>query len=175
MHIYRADLRDLAACLALDGSYETDRVWQVTQIEELDQVVTRFSVVQLPRTMRVPYPSWGETLLAHQERGDLILVAAESGEVRGYIDQETLPDQGIAWVQHLVVAPSFRRTAIGSTLLARSMQHARQVGLLHLLAMVQSKNHPAISFLQHHGFSFCGYNERYYRNNDIGLYFARGL
>jgi len=175
MHFYRADLRDLAACLALDGSYETDRVWQVIRSEELDQVVTRFGVVQLPRTMRVPYPSWGEALLAHQERGDLILVAAESGEVRGYVDQETLPDQSIAWVQHLVVAPEHRRTAIGSALLTRSMQHARQAGLSHIMALVQSKNYPAISFLQRHGFAFCGYNERYYRNNDIGLYFARGL
>ena len=31
MHIYRADLRDLAVCLTLDGSYETDHVWQVIQ------------------------------------------------------------------------------------------------------------------------------------------------
>jgi len=43
------------------------------------------------------------------------------------------------------------------------------------MAILQSKNHPAISFFQRHGFKFCGYNERYYRNQDIGLYFGRGL
>jgi len=53
MHIYRADLRDLAACLALDGSYETDYVWQVTQQQDADQVVTRFHTVRLPRAMHV--------------------------------------------------------------------------------------------------------------------------
>src|SRR5512135_2996431 len=104
MHIYRADLRDLAACLALDASYETDYVWQVNQHAEQDEVVTRFRTVRLPRSMRVKYPAWSEALLAHQERGDLILVAAESSEVRGYIDQQGLPDQGIGWIQHLIVA-----------------------------------------------------------------------
>ena len=40
-----------------------------------------------------------------------------------------------------------------------------------MMAVVQSKNFPAISFLQKHGFKFSGYNERYYRNQDIALYF----
>lgn len=175
MHIYRADLRDLTACLALDGSYETDHVWQVTQQVEGDEVVSRLRTIGLPRTLRVPYPSWGEALLAHQERGDLILVAAEAGEVRGYIDQETQLDQGLAWIQHLVVAPAFRRQGTGGALLARGIHHARQQGLTQIMLVVQSKNYPAIRFLERNGFTFCGYNERFYRNRDIGLYFGRGL
>src|SRR5512141_1992405 len=128
MHIYRADLKDLSACLALDASYETDRVWQVTQQEDDGEVVTRFRTVTLPRVMRVPYPSWGEALLTHQERGDLILVAAEAFEVRGYVNQECQPDQDIAWIHHLVVAPQYRRQGFGTALLARALQHARQQG-----------------------------------------------
>ena len=175
MHIYRADLRDLTACLALDASYETEHVWQVMQQQEGDDMVARFRVVQLPRTMHVRYPSWSESLLANQERGDMILVAAEASTLRGYIDQETQGDQDIAWVHHLVVAPAFRRQGIGAALLQRGMQHARQEGLAQMMVIVQSKNHPAISFLQRHGFVFCGYNERFYCNQDIGLYFGRGL
>jgi len=175
MHIYRADLRDLAACLALDGSYETDHVWQVTQQEDDGEVHTRFRTVRLPRLMRVPYPGWGEALLAHQERGDLILVAADAGEVLAYLDQECQPDQGVAWVHHLVVAGPLRRQGIGSALLMRGMQHAEQQSMSHIMTAVQSKNYPAISFLQGHGFKFCGYNERYFRNQDIALYFVCGL
>jgi ribosomal protein S18 acetylase RimI-like enzyme len=175
MRIYRADLHDLATCLALDGSYETDYVWQVTQQYEDNQVATRFRTVRLPRSMRVPYPSWGEALLAHQERGDLILVGVENAEVHGYIDQESQPDQGVAWLHHLIVSPSHRRHGIGTALLARGLQNARQSGLAHAMTVVQSKNYPAIKFLERNGFAFCGYNERFYRNLDIGLYFARGL
>jgi len=43
------------------------------------------------------------------------------------------------------------------------------------MTVVQSKNYPAIQFLTRHGFRFCGYNEQFYRNRDIGLYFVRGL
>jgi ribosomal protein S18 acetylase RimI-like enzyme len=175
MHIYRADLRDLAACLALDGSYETEYVWQVTQREEEGQVVTRFRTSRLPRMMRVSYPSWGEALLAHQERGNLILVAAEASEVQGYIDQETDSDQGIAVIHHLVIASAQRRRRVGTALLTRGIQQARQQGLAAAMVIVQSKNFPAISFLEWNGFKFCGYNERFYRNQDIGLYFVRGL
>ena len=175
MRVYEADLRDLAACLALDGSYETDRVWQVVQKEDRDRVAVRFRTLELPRPMRVAYPSWGEALLAHQERGDLVLVAAEASEVRGYLDQEPQLDQAMAWVHHLVVAPRHRRQGIGSTLLIRGMQDARRQGLTYIMTAIQSKNYPAIRFLQHHGFSFCGYNERFYSNLDIALYFGRGL
>lgn len=175
MHIYRADLRDLAVCLTLDASFETDHVWQVTQQPEDNQVVTRFQIVRLPRSMQVQYPRWSEALLTHQQRGDLILVAASANEVRGYIDQETQLDQGVAWIHHLIVAPEYRRQGIGEALLARGLQQARQQALSHVMTVVQSKNHPATLFLQKQGFRFCGYNERYYRNRDIGLYFVRGL
>ena len=175
MRIYRADLHDLAACLALDGSYETDYVWQVTQQYGDDQVSTRFRTVRLPRSMRVPYPSWGEALLTHQERGDLLLVAVADSEVCGYIDQECQPDQGVAWLHHLIVSPLQRRHGIGTALLTRGLQHARQLELAHAMTIVQSKNYPAIKFLERNGFAFCGYNERFFRNLDIGLYFARGL
>lgn len=175
MHIYRADLRDLTGCLQLDASYETEHVWQITQQQEGGQVVTRFQVTKLPRAMQVQYPGWSEALLAHQQRGDLILVAAAATQVHGYIDQETQPDQTLAWIHHLVVGPDHRRQGIGSALLARGLQHARQQALSQAMTAVQSKNYPAIQFLQKHGFRFSGYNERYYRSRDIALYFVRGL
>jgi ribosomal-protein-alanine N-acetyltransferase len=102
-------------------------------------------------------------------------VAAEASEIRGYINQEFQADQSLAWIHHLIVAPKYRRQGIGTALLLRAMQNARQQGAGHMMTVVQSKNYPAIDFLQGHGFSFCGYNERYYRNLDIALYFVCGL
>ncbi len=175
MHIYRADLRDLTACLTLDANYETNFVWQVNQQEEEEEIVTHFRQVRLPRSMRVRYPVWGEELQQHQERGDLILVASEAAEVWGYVDQQCLLDQGVAWLHHLIVAPPHRGAGIGHALLMRALQDAHHQGMNQVMSVVQSKNHPAITFLLHHGFKFCGYNERYYRNHDIALYFACGL
>jgi ribosomal protein S18 acetylase RimI-like enzyme len=175
MHIHRADLPDLATCLAIDGSYDTDYVWQVTEQEEPGEIVEYFRTVRLPRVMRVAYPSWSEALLAHQERGDLILVATEADEVRGYVDLQPQPDQGSALLHHLIVQEAHRRRGLGTALLARSMADVRHQDLQYVVASVQSKNFPAISFFQRNGFRFCGYNERYFRNQDIALYFACGL
>ena len=105
----------------------------------------------------------------------MILVAAEAGEVRGYINQETQPDQASAWMHHLVVSPAYRRQGIGTALLGRGHSARPPARLPHMMTVVQSKNYPAIQFLGRQGFRFCGYNEQFYRNQDIGLYFVRGL
>ena len=39
----------------------------------------------------------------------------------------------------------------------------------------QTKNYPAICFYRKHRFVFCGFNDRYYTNQDIALFFAQSL
>jgi hypothetical protein len=40
---------------------------------------------------------------------------------------------------------------------------------------MQSKNHPAMMLAQKYGYEFCGYNDRYYSNQDIALVFMRAV
>ena len=42
-----------------------------------------------------------------------------------------------------------------------------------LVLEMQSKNYPAICLAIKLGFEFCGYNDRYYQNQDIVLFFAK--
>jgi hypothetical protein len=49
---------------------------------------------------------------------------------------------------------------------------ARKEKLRRLLVAVQTKNYPAIQFFIKSGFAFCGYNDRYYPNRDIALFFT---
>ena len=44
-----------------------------------------------------------------------------------------------------------------------------------LVLEMQHKNHAAIQLAKKLGFDFCGYNDRYYANHDIGLFFAKSL
>ena len=152
MHIYRADLRDLTACLTLDGSYETECVWQVVQQQEGEDVTARFRVVQLPRAVRVRYPNWSEALLAHQERGDMILVAAQAGDVWGYIDQEMQRDQDIAWVHHLVVAPAYRRQGLTRAVLLEGLRRLKARGMERACVSTQVNNTPARRLYESVGF-----------------------
>jgi ribosomal protein S18 acetylase RimI-like enzyme len=46
-------------------------------------------------------------------------------------------------------------------------------GLKRMTLEMSSKNYPAICLAKKLGFEFCGYNDYYYENNDIAIFFAR--
>ncbi|NDJ78200.1 MAG: GNAT family N-acetyltransferase, partial [Chloroflexi bacterium] len=77
------------------------------------------------------------------------------------------------WVYDLVVGEPFRRRRIGSALLDQTLRWARLRDIQRLTLEMQTKNHPAICFARQHGFSLCGFNDRYYSNQDIALFFDR--
>ncbi|MCD6290936.1 MAG: GNAT family N-acetyltransferase [Anaerolineae bacterium] len=175
MHIRPADLHDLNPCLSLDPSYETDYVWQLDLRQEEGAISIHLRRTRLPRTMSVAYPPRGDSLLAHWERGEGIYVAAEGSDVRGYIEVIAQPDQGLAWVQNLIVSGSYRRRGLGTALIAAVTQWAQMRELERLMIPVQSKNDPAVRFCQKLGCEFCGFNDRYFANRDIALFFGRNL
>ena len=40
---------------------------------------------------------------------------------------------------------------------------------------MQTKNFPAMQFARAQGFVFCGFNDHYYTNQDIALFFGKNL
>ena len=75
----------------------------------------------------------------------------------------------------LVVEKRIRRRRIGSALLEQSAFWARMRGVDTLTIEFQTKNVPGISFAKSLGFSFCGFNDHYYSNRDIAVFFSRNL
>jgi GNAT superfamily N-acetyltransferase len=74
-----------------------------------------------------------------------------------------------------VVQRRYRRTGVGSQLVSAALRWARERTLKQLIVEVQTKNHPAIEFLNKLGFSFCGFNDQHYLNRDIALFFSRAV
>ncbi len=175
MIVRPADLTDLKACLDIDHSYVTSHVWQMEESEGVGEVTVIFRTARLPRSMRVRYPKDYDNLVESWRRGECLLVAEEAGEVRGYLDMCAQSWHLTGWVDHLAVAKDHRRQGIGTALLKKAAQWSRQRGLRRLMLEIQTKNYPAICFCQKNGFAFCGYNDRYYTNQDIALFFARSL
>ena len=193
MLIRLANLPDLNLCLALDADSQTDHVWQMEEREEREGIVVRFQTVRLPRVMRVTYPRDREDLLLSWQNGSTILVASEPPEpetdvewaepteshepasVYAYCQLDIAEWQRTGWVNHLIVDRRMRRRGIGTELMKASMAWARYKQLQRLMVVVQTKNYPGISFCQKHGFSFCGFNDRYYPNRDIALFFALNI
>ncbi len=175
MIVRPVELTDLNACLALEHSYVTNYVWQMEESEGAGKVTVVFRTARLPRSMRVKYPKDYDDLLASWRRGECFLVAEEDGEVHGYLDMSVQSWHLTGWVDNLAVATAHRRQGIGTALLRKAAEWARQRGLSRLMLEIQTKNYPAICFCQKNGFAFCGFNDRYYTNQDIALFFARSI
>lgn len=172
MIIRPAQARDLDACLKLDESFETEYVWQMETGRASDGIQLGFRTTRLPRAMRVTVNGTRESLAEHFELGECFLVAEEYPRIAAYIDATVESSQHVAWIQALVVAPDLRRQGIGTQLVRETTTWARTKKLRALMASISTKNYPASAFLQRHGFSFCGFNDQYYHNRDIALFFA---
>ncbi len=175
MIVRPAVLADLNACLSLDHGCVTGHVWQMKVQETESEVSVAFHTVRLPRQMRADYPRNLDQLLEDWQRGEGFLVAEVDNEVRGYVDLLMEPWQRIGWVANMAVDRGYRRRGIGSRLMRHARQWAREQGLQMILAEATTKNFPALCFYQKLGFQFCGFNDHYYANQDIALFFARTL
>jgi len=166
---------DLPPLTALDHGYSTDTVWQMDAREESGQTSITFRTVRLPRSMRVAFPRDSQQLLEAWNRRVCFLVAEEAGLLKGYLNLTLAAAPETGWVADFAVDRRFRRSGVGSVLLASATHWARQNRLRRLVLETQSKNYPAICFAQKHGMAFCGYNDRYYPNQDVALFFGMVL
>jgi len=175
MNVRPAVLADVNACLGLDHAFVTDHVWQMKVHEGDASVAVTFQTVRLPRLMQVDYPRALEQLVDDWQQGEGFFVAEVDGQVRGYVDCLAQKWQEIVWVANLAVDREFRRRGIGSALMRLARQWARDQGLHGLLVEATTKSYPALRFFEKLGFQFCGYNDHYYLNQDIALFFVQTL
>jgi GNAT superfamily N-acetyltransferase len=169
------DEQELSLCLNLDHTYFTDYVWQMDLREENEDMVVRFRTVRLPRKMLVTYPRSGQSLRDSWQEHDCFLVAAVEDIILGYVNLRTGAVPTTAWIHDLVVGEPFRRRRIGTALLEQAERWARLRHIEHLTIELQTKNHPGITFVQSQGFVFCGFNDHYYPNQDIAVFFGKNL
>lgn len=175
IQIRPAVVEDIPTLIDLDHSYVSDHVWQMEIRQEEKDVSIAFRQMQLPRSVRVDYPRAPAALAKNWEQRSALLVAELQGELIGYISmmQEIAPLS--TWVTDLMVMRRLRRQGVGSALILASQQWARHKGSRRLVLEMQPKNYPAICMAQKLGFDLCGYNDRYYPNHDIALFFAKSL
>lgn len=168
---------DIAACLQLDHHYETDLVWQMTVDEKPGAWQIGFINQHLPRTLETEYIASAERLRLSLPIDQCFLVATtrDTNEMLGYLTMRNEPIYGIARIHDLVVSLPYRRQRIGSRLLAIARQWAKEHKLASLMLEAATQNFPAILFAQQSGFAFCGYNDHYFPNQDIAVFFSQSL
>ena len=181
IEIRAANAEDIQALVALDHNYVSDFAWQMdysrneSPLAEESQVQVGFRQIRLPRSVRVEYPRQPQALLEDWGQRSSILVSLLAGEPVGYAGLMLGVAPLTAWVTDLVVKRRWRRQGIGTALLLAAQEWGVHQGCRNLVLEMQSKNYPAIQMAYKQGLDFCGYNDRYYANHDIALFFAKSL
>lgn len=179
MNIRLAELADLEAVCALDHSYETDHVWQLSGRSGVEEMNAVLRLAKLPRAMPVRSPRSIDVLRRILHRADFLwVVDGETqsmhghSDIAGYLAMTLLPWQNTAWITSLAVRPDSRRRGIASRLLAMANDQARVEGMHSITVDVPTKNYPATRLCLRRSMYFCGYAENYYPSHDIALFFA---
>lgn len=165
---------DLEACALLDVSYETEYAWQMDVRDDDGAILVGLRTVRLPRPMRVTYPREPAALTVLQPNG-AFWVAEQADTVVGYAIIRFDLAHSTGWITDLAVGRPWRRRQIGTMLLQEAVQRTAEESLQRLTVETQTKNYPSICLLQKNGLVFCGFNDRYYPNHDIGLYFGQTI
>lgn len=168
---------DITACLLLDHHYETDRVWQMTVDEKPGHWQIAFQHQHLPRKLETAYQPDKNKMLLSLPDDQCFLVAATRGanEVLAYLTMQRDPVNGIARIHDLVVSLPYRRQRIGTRMLSVARQWAKEHQMHTLMIEAATQNFPGIVFAQQSGFKFCGYNDHYFPNQDIAVFFSQSM
>ena len=165
---------DVPALAALEHHYSSEYVWQMeVQHYAEGQTLVSFRQVRLPRPAKVEYPRSVHALKEDWQSRSGLLAAVYNGGVIGYISLMLDIAPLTAWVTDLAVNRRQRRQGVGSALVLAGLSWAVQQDCHRLVLEMQPKNYPAICLARKLGFDFCGYQDRYYSNQDIALFFSK--
>jgi RimJ/RimL family protein N-acetyltransferase len=157
----------------LERSIQTTRVWQMDRSFRDSELQINFREMRLPRPAPITYPYPGDELLSRVKAYDGILVASVDNALVGYASLGKNITSSTAWVTELVVDEPMRRKSIATALLLAVQDWSSQLGLRRICLEMQSRNYPAICLASKLGYEFSGYNDQYYPNQDIALFFVR--
>lgn len=168
---------DIEECLRLDHTCETEYVWQMSLQPENGGWHIAFRPERLPRVIEFEYPADRTRLelALSSEICFLVAIGKEEPEMPGYLTMRPDPVYGNALVQDVVVSRPFRRKGVGTRLLAVARRWALEHGAERLLVEVHTKNYPGIQFCQASGLTFCGFNDRYFPEHEIAVFFGQSL
>jgi ribosomal protein S18 acetylase RimI-like enzyme len=172
---------EIPIIIDIDHDYVSDFVWQMEVQHESGQkpsdlrVEIIFRQLKLPRSVRVTYPRSPDVLATDWKDRSCLLVALLKNEVVGYTSMMLTIAPHTSWMTDLVIVRKLRRQGIGSALVLAGQEWARHKRCFRIVMEMQPKNYPAICLAQKLGYDLCGYNDHYFPNQDIALFFSKSL
>ncbi|MDQ3701087.1 MAG: GNAT family N-acetyltransferase [Chloroflexota bacterium] len=200
-----ATASDTIRCTTLSTTYTTSHVWQLDTRQEGDEIRVSFRQVRLPRELTLATEHHPPSAPPDARRQGRLWLVAEEVDVaptaiapaaiairgRPAADEAPLRDRlspivgyvavayrdgdAYAYLQSLTVDSVYRRRGIAGRLLTEGCRWAADQGAGRMMADVAARNYPALRLLMKAGFTFCGYNDRSSRDNEVAVFFSVGL
>jgi GNAT superfamily N-acetyltransferase len=166
---------DIEILVHFDHTVKTKKVWQMIQDRSEDGIKTGFKETDLPREMKIQYTHSPEDLLNQWKNFSMVFVGCIDNAPIGYLTISTLYSPEMIWIKDIVINDGWRRNGIGTTLIQAASDWAKARKYFRMTVEMSSKNYPAISLARKMGFEFSGFNDNYFSNNDLAIFFARYL
>ena len=173
--VRQASASDIKRISTLDASNTTDHVWQMDLREEDAQIKVVFQRTRLPRSIELDNQHGIDDLETNLIKHSLVLVAESSSELHGFLIVDRGTTQNAAVITDFAVERTMRRKGIATAMLVSAREWAMRAGLHRVIIVTQSRNYPAICFCRRNGYVYCGYNDNYYSNQDIAIFFSMKL
>ncbi|APU39061.1 GNAT family N-acetyltransferase [Streptomyces sp. TN58] len=160
--VYRlARPEDAGAIEALDSSFTTPTVFEVDASGDGWGFLLREVPVDPPLYKVFPPEEHGEQGCAGARGPDVdadtrTFVALDGGELCGFAALGYAAWNRRLTIEDIAVAPGHRGRGIGSALMERAADFARERGAEHLWLEVSSVNAPAVHAYRRMGFTLCG-------------------
>ncbi len=163
---------DWQALKQLDTTFTTDMFYEV----EVDQ----YSFRLIPRVLEIPVTKQFKLEQNNAEKmWDESFVAFDNDNICGFIAYGYQLWNKRLSVWHFYVAPEQRRKGIGTLLMERLLQKAKDCGAMSVWLETSNLNFPAIQMYQSLGFSICGLDTSLYLgtecNDEQGIFLSLTL
>lgn len=169
--IRSAEQQDLTLLVNFKHDYESHFIWQLVDEGDDQEKLLRFREMRFPRAIHVQYPFAPQLLLENWQQSAGLLVGLVNHLPVGYVKIQPGSNRSTACVTDVVVDEAWRRQGIASCLLLATSQWAQYKAFTRVLIPIQPRNYPAIKLLEKNNYNFCGYQEHYFPNNDLALFF----
>lgn len=169
-----ADAADMQRCLALDSSYHSNYVWQMTVQEFPDDIHINCRRQRLPRAIDSQHKTDPRQLMLTLAPAHCFVVVQQrdSEDLLGFLTLRVDAISRLAYLQDLVIDRSFRRASLGSRLVNVARIWALEHDIRQIIFEIPTTNVPCILFAKAIGFTFCGFSDRHLASRDIAVFFA---
>ena len=173
--IRMANMADMPLLSAIDLDFESEYVWKSQTIDDIDSYTVVFQNIKLPKIIHVPFQNISVEAVEAMVKRQEVICAHYDNQIAGFLRLEQDENTSRILLKTGGVKQEYRRKGIGSAMLKVVETTAMNNEISRVVCTVQAKNDAAIRFLISHSYSFCGFQEFYFPNMEVALFFAKNI